>query len=477
MKSFSDACGLEGPLQLVVEAGGESDVGVRVLHQPFAIVGRDPRADVPLEHRLVSRRHAYLQVVEGCVFWIDLGSRLGIHAAGRPRKHGWLTRDEPMRVGPYGLRLGGGRVLEGVERPPRSTPLVSRSYGVEPWPDVGLEFLNGPSRAAVWPMNRVVSLVGSAAGCKFRLADPSVSPFHCSLVRTRIGLWVVDLLGGDVAVNNAIVRHAFLADGDVLTVGCYRIRVRCRDVQGAAAAAGEARALAPAGTAVTTVGSGFLPARRDEGADAGRLPALPSSVAVLPAAIERDAATDPMAVLVPLMNQFGLMQQQMMDQFQSAMGMLVGMFGSLQREQMDLIRQELDQLREVTREVQELKAELASRAHGHDSARTVREAPAASPPPAPAPGPSAAPPPRPSVTDAAPDVPPADAPEPGSPSPEAASRGPARPGARPRPRPERPATGAKDADVMLWLNQRLNTLQEERESRWRKILKLLPGSS
>jgi hypothetical protein len=30
---------------------------------------------------------------------------------------------------------------------------------------------------------------------------------------------------------------------------------------------------------------------------------------------------------------------------------------------------------------------------------------------------------------------------------------------------------------MLWLNQRIATLQEERESRWQKILKLLPGSS
>jgi len=56
-----------------------------------------------------------------------------------------------------------------------------------------------------------------------------------------------------------------------------------------------------------------------------------------------------------------------------------------------------------------------------------------------------------------------------------------RPGARAtsgRPRPEkvrRPE--GSDGDVMLWLNQRIATLQEERETRWQKILKLLPGSS
>ena len=65
-------------------------------------------------------------------------------------------------------------------------------------------------------------------------------------------------------------------------------------------------------------------------------------------------------MLVPLVNQFGMMQQQMLDQFQNAMGMLVEMFGTLQREQMDQIRQELDQLREVTREFQDVKLELAA---------------------------------------------------------------------------------------------------------------------
>ena len=56
-------------------------------------------------------------------------------------------------------------------------------------------------------MNRVMSLIGSASGCKFRLDDPSVAPFHCCLVRTSQGLWVVDLLGHEgTYVNDSAVR-------------------------------------------------------------------------------------------------------------------------------------------------------------------------------------------------------------------------------------------------------------------------------
>ena len=66
-------------------------------------------------------------------------------------------------------------------------------------------------------------------------------------------------------------------------------------------------------------------------------------------------------MLVPLVNQFGLMQQQMFDQFQQAMAMMVQMFGTMHRDQMEVIRAELDQLRELTEEFHALKNELAKR--------------------------------------------------------------------------------------------------------------------
>jgi pSer/pThr/pTyr-binding forkhead associated (FHA) protein len=555
MKSFLDACRIPEPLQLAVEAEGARETGVRLLHQPFALIGRDERADVPLDHRLVSRRHVYLQVVEGHVFWIDLESRLGTLGSGRPRKFGWLDVDESMRIGPYEIRrLIGGRPIRrdaSHQPPPETVPLVAKTYGPSPWPEVSLEFLNGPSRAAVWPMNRVLSLVGSAVGCKFRLADPSVSPFHCSLLRTSVGLWVVDLLGSDgVAVNNASVRYALLADGDLLKIGRYRIRVRSRffeddqppDHLGATASLPRP----PQGHVLSLRGPSAapaIPATADSGEppDSGRpswssgnglsplsfgpqiarAELLPTAGSALyPAGADRSEVEA--SVLVPLVNQFGLMQQQMLDQFQNAMGMLVEMFGSLQREQMDVIRQELDQLREVTREFQEVKLELAAYTREREQARAEAAAAAPAVVPAPAPTLSAAPaetvipkpreakspPPAAASSPAsvtfprlaaqpnaspstaaqaapsrtapasplsAPSTPDTGAGASGPPGASSAAAAAATTAAGPR---KRPAEGAEnERDMMVWLNQRIVTLQNERESRWQKILKLLPGAS
>jgi pSer/pThr/pTyr-binding forkhead associated (FHA) protein len=116
MDSFLSACGISKPLQLTVRGSTTNESGVRLLHQPFALIGRDQRADMPLDHRLVSRRHVYLQVVEGQAFWIDLDSRSGTLGDGQLRKFGWLTAGKVLRVGPFELQrwwtmVRAGRIL------------------------------------------------------------------------------------------------------------------------------------------------------------------------------------------------------------------------------------------------------------------------------------------------------------------------------------------------------------------------------
>ncbi len=158
----------------------------------------------------------YLQFVNGRVFWLDLDSRAGTSTEGQLRKFGWLEAGSSIRVGPFGIERLAGTGLDPENRHTalgsQVSPFVARSYGDQTLPEVSLEFLNGPSRSACWPMNRVMSLIGSANGCKFRLADPSVSALHCSLLRTPLGLWIVDLLGPDgTGVNDTQVRYALLA--------------------------------------------------------------------------------------------------------------------------------------------------------------------------------------------------------------------------------------------------------------------------
>jgi len=276
--------------------------------------------------------------------------------------------------------------------------LAALAYSCEPLPDVALEFLNGPSQSMFWPMHRVMSLIGSAKGCKFRLTDRSVSAIHASLVRTPAGLWVVDLRGGQsITVNAVPVRSCYLGDGDILAIGRYRIRIRCRirdqgwvngsPDPGRALLAGrmprQDRARDPhrpllfpdqAARAITAE-----PAPGSPRAAAASLPvpiaALASgteilcSTAAFPGSRDQPELTE--SVLVPLVNQFGMMQQQMFDQFQQAMGMLVQMFGTMHREQMQVIREELDRLHQLTEELQALKAELANQSRG--SAQPSRE--------------------------------------------------------------------------------------------------------
>src|SRR4051794_1538719 len=97
LEEFLRACGADGPLQIDVEFG-EDPAERRILPQPFVVVGRDSNTDLCVDHPLVSRRHAYLQVIAGRVFCIDLGSRTGTRWEERFGGSGWLDRGQVLRL-------------------------------------------------------------------------------------------------------------------------------------------------------------------------------------------------------------------------------------------------------------------------------------------------------------------------------------------------------------------------------------------
>jgi len=367
-------------------------------------------------------------------------------------------------------------------------------------------------------MNRVMSLIGSASGCKFRLADSSVSPFHCSLLRTPLGLWIVDLLGPDgISVNDALVRYALLAADDVLRIGRYRIRMRIQfasldsdasaSEEGRRATIAETRPasrlpLTPVLSNGDSAGSPSLPAHswhmlasevlapRDFSGQATGSECISPAVNV-PTRLEKGEITE--TLLVPLMNQFGQMQQQMLDQFQQAISMIVQMFGTLHRDQMATIREELDQLRDLTREFHAIKLELAARSQDQTPVVPAIASTASSDPQISGVG-SKVQERIESETDAT--VTPAaarTAPGVASVPPilsagdgfgvAASSQAPLSPSGFERLEVKQPLPRSgesnleSDRDVIVWLHQRMAVLQQERESRWQKILKLLPGLS
>ena len=511
MKSFLAACGIEDSLQLVVESQSTNESKLRPLYQPFAIVGRDLRADVALDHSQVSRRHAYLQVVEGRAFWIDLASRTGTRSEKESQKFGWLEGSQTLRVGPYVIRRFTGERRVGAEaarvEPLVDSPLVAQANNHVPLSEVALEFLNGPSQSMSRPVHRMLSLIGSAGGCKFRLTDPSVSRFHCSLLQTRAGLWIVDLLGQrGITVNDVPVRCSRLGNGDVVRIGRYQIRIRCRlrsqgsenrlfdlgrpgPVRKSARRDGDPPGVKSpdwlvAATSFKPMLGGAkdvpysLPTQIDP--SLAKVEVMASSVAV-PVDMADSGATN--SLLVPLVNQFGLMQQQMFDQFQQAMAMMVQMFGTMHRDQMEVIRTELDRLHELTEEFHALKQELTNRSqvqgetplsefsrdtiNSDQPARISAETP---------PGPVASHNPEqwlstdPNCSPASPLL--------NSPAGSLATEHLQKPDPRPAAKSsDRHQTADSDRDTMVWLHQRIVALHHERESRWQKILKLLPGMS
>jgi pSer/pThr/pTyr-binding forkhead associated (FHA) protein len=222
---FLQACGATGPLRLSVERPGERGSAQSEFAQPFVLVGRETWADLALNDPEVSRRHAYLQVIDGRLFCLDLDSRAGTLWDGRSRKSGWLAPDHPAGIGPFAVRPSDGPgSLSGL---PDWDPLASRAPDRDPLPAVGLEVVVGTQKGLVWRMNRVLALVGQSPGCKVRVGDWGVGQYHCALLRTALGLWVIDLMAsGGSSVNRTPVRYARLDHGDELLVGDTLFGVR-----------------------------------------------------------------------------------------------------------------------------------------------------------------------------------------------------------------------------------------------------------
>jgi hypothetical protein len=65
------------------------------------------------------------------------------------------------------------------------------------------------------------------------------------------------------------------------------------------------------------------------------------------------------SIAVIIANQFSQMQQQMFDQFHQAMMVMFQTFGTLHRDQMEMVRKEMDRVHDLTRQLHALQAELA----------------------------------------------------------------------------------------------------------------------
>jgi hypothetical protein len=418
---FREACGLAGPLRLTVAAEGKEDPVPRELDQPFAMIGRRPGNDLILPHEAVSRYHAYLQVIGGRLFCLDLESRTGTrgeNSNASPEQPGF---DQTIRIGPFRIHVSGDLQSSGTWL---GSENLKDPLQVEPAADaflraVELDFLDVDQKRSSWRMTRLLALVGQSARCKVQLVHPSVAKFHCSLLRTPRGVWVVRLRR-NISVNGVSVYFTRLNHGDVLQVGKFSISIRY--LQGSNAP------------------HSHLPVPRRSPSPIEGLPVPLLNTLLVPAnpASELVANSDRSVfepVLVQILNQFSAAQQQMFAQQQQTMMVLLQMLDLMHRDTKGAIREELDCLQRITQELRSVQAQLSSSA----------PAPLPQPPRKPAPAPK--------------------------PANRVAGKAPAEP-TKPPP-PQAPAAEPNQGVAHSWLVERMATLGTEQQTSWQKLVTYL----
>lgn len=409
---FAGACGATAPLDLRVDLAGGGLLAEGSVDQPFTLVGRDDSCDVTLSDPDINPRHAWLQTLGGRVFAVDLGSRTGLVWPSGTRGSGWLDAGIAAKVGPFLLRLRAPVTDRPSTFPPDYNPLVADTGG-KTRPVASLEFRNGKRAKDRWAVNRLITLVGRSPDCKIHLTADDISLYHCGLVSTRDGLWVVDLSGRGVVVNGERMRVAPLTNGAELWVG--RFLIGCQYQASAPPFAGSSGA--PRGdhgvmnSASTSKNSPVLPSEtpapkpaqgtEDEVelgatpesaddlpnshimADAFRLPAGGNGPASNPITVSNSGPPPTTAApvlpevplaglfsaigleptdqesLAPILRQMADLHARMSGEFEQWLRLVARLFGRVRHEHLSIVQTELNRIEALTIEITSLQSEIS----------------------------------------------------------------------------------------------------------------------
>ncbi|HVK17501.1 MAG TPA: tetratricopeptide repeat protein [Fimbriiglobus sp.] len=218
-ESFARACGMSEPLVIRTTNRATGASQLHEIGQPYTFIGRARSMGVRLDDPTVSQCHAYLQVVGGVPYCVDLGSRTGLawdDDASQVR--GWVRPGQALRVGAFDLHI----VEPATESVPPSAdgvggdrPAVLEVYGPE-----------GGS-AGRHPVAQPVTLVGRHPNCDLRVMGETAPYFQCALVATNDGLWCVDIWSNEgTRLNGRGTRLSRVHDSDLIEIGRTSVVVR-----------------------------------------------------------------------------------------------------------------------------------------------------------------------------------------------------------------------------------------------------------
>lgn len=451
--AFSEACGV-GTLRLSVLNDTGSVVRQRTFDPPFLVVGRSPDADLYLDREGMSARHCYLQVIGGRLVSLDLGGEGGVLVDGVAQRVGWITPSTSLQIGPVGFQLQGEAGGESAGEAGGSVRLhpLSSQYA-RTLPPAVLEIEGVIDQTYGWRMSRSLALIGRSTACQVRLMNPSISNFHAALIRTPTGVWIVDLLSREgVELDGRFVRAGRLEEGVACRLGSFTLRFCRGTLAPAPPHRSELARLSPAPAAPSL--------QRLNSAERSVLLATPASgdgsLSLAPS-----RGPSPLGGDTPLRPTWNPMEPTI-DPTQQAMMMLAQTLGAMHRDHMNLVKDELAEIRRLADEMHALRAEIGQR-------------PAAAPDPTPAPALVArerAPKPAKGPVAESPTARPSPRPAPGLDATPPMGMA----GSQAMPDAEIPSMPRDPKECLAIASQFLASYERKQEGHWSRILRILTGA-
>jgi pSer/pThr/pTyr-binding forkhead associated (FHA) protein/tetratricopeptide (TPR) repeat protein len=253
------ASSAQGRIFIIVRAPN-GDVREVPVTATAVVIGRDESADIRVEDKKVSRRHAAFKLLDGEPWVEDLGSANGVKLNGkRIDKRAKITAQDTIKVGGYRITLRdlsdstGSSVVDddrAAERvrgpvssvkppvardatPPRPPPDGVRGSKMKKPsspPDDGrspvLIGLDDPVKGQRFVVRLGENIIGRLEECDVPVLDGSVSRQHARIVFSRERLSVTDLgASNGTFVNDVRIEMAELANADLLRVGNVRFKL------------------------------------------------------------------------------------------------------------------------------------------------------------------------------------------------------------------------------------------------------------
>ena len=191
-------------------------------------IGRDPKCDLQLDEKTVSRRHARIEKFDGA-FWIENLSRSAtLEVNGHPAKRQRLFGGDQIQIGPHTLIFISKRIEDArgkmedagvkADADPEHTIFTDSAPVMSLAPRLILD--TGGDTARTFHLEGDRSVIGRSAEADIRLEDPGISRVHGAIEKEEDGYMAVNLCNqSPLKVNQEAVDRKRLYSGDRIQLG------------------------------------------------------------------------------------------------------------------------------------------------------------------------------------------------------------------------------------------------------------------